>query len=249
MVQFVDILLPPGPSVLQARDIASITPGSIPRLLADALSIRQTVFVEEQNVPAENELDSDDPRSWHWVAYASASENGSAISDEEGSDDQRRPSTGENMPIATIRLIPPPHKSHYDGYNGEREGHEHLGDEKAGSSNSIWDGREPYVKLGRLATLKDYRKIGFGRLLAKTVIEWAAQNASEVSEPTERAVAREQDGDERSERWKGLILVHAQKDITERFWSTIGFVRDEGMGEWWEDGILHVGMWRRIHLR
>ena len=54
-------------------------------------------------------------------------------------------------------------------------------------------------------------------------------------------------GRERGE-WKGLVLVHAQKEI-ERFWAGLGFVRDEGMGVWWEEGIEHVGMWRRVDLR
>ena len=48
--------------------------------------------------------------------------------------------------------------------------------------------------------------------------------------------------------WKGLVLVHAQKEI-ERFWVALGFVKDEAMGEWWEDGIEHVAVWKRVKLR
>ncbi|WP_225046954.1 GNAT family N-acetyltransferase [Lacticaseibacillus kribbianus] len=41
----------------------------------DALAIRQTVFVEEQHVPADLEVDADEARAIHFVAY----ENGLAL--------------------------------------------------------------------------------------------------------------------------------------------------------------------------
>ena len=248
MAQSVRLLPPPNPNVLQARDIASITPGSIPQLLMDALSIRQTVFVEEQHVPAENELDSDDPRSWHWVVYASGSEERANLDHDGSSSEKQKLVTDGTSPVATIRLVPPPHEHHGNGGEGDHKGHEYVGDEMAGSNKSIWDGQEPYIKLGRLATLKEYRKTGLGHLLANTAIEWATQTASEINEQKEVAVAKQEESAERNLKWKGLILVHAQKNITERFWSSMGFVRDEGMSEWWEDGILHVGMWRRVQV-
>ena len=40
-----------------------------------AYPIRLTVFVEEQNVPKELELDADDPLAWHAIVF----ENGKAI--------------------------------------------------------------------------------------------------------------------------------------------------------------------------
>ncbi|PWW71935.1 hypothetical protein C7212DRAFT_69919, partial [Tuber magnatum] len=60
----------------------------------DAMVVRKAVFVEEQGVPAENELDENDKRSYHMVAY-----------DSDGD-------ASEKVPIGTIRIIPGPHKSH-----------------------------------------------------------------------------------------------------------------------------------------
>ena len=48
--------------------------------------------------------------------------------------------------------------------------------------------------------------------------------------------------------WKGLVLVHAQVYI-EKVWARYGFVRDESMGVWDEEGIDHIGMWKRLELR
>ena len=43
-------------------------------------------------------------------------------------------------------------------------------------------------------------------------------------------------------------MVHAQKQV-QGFWEKYGFKVDEGMGTWDEEGIEHVGMWRRIAVR
>jgi len=55
-------------------------------------------------------------------------------------------------------------------------------------------------------------------------------------------------GAEDDDYWRGLVLIHAQKSIADKVWSRLGFVRDESLGEWEEEGIVHVGMWRRIEL-
>lgn len=47
--------------------------------------------------------------------------------------------------------------------------------------------------------------------------------------------------------WKGLVLVHAQADI-ENVWKKFGFEKDESMGTWDEEGIVHLGMWKRIQM-
>lgn len=41
--------------------------GDVPKVFLDAMEIREQVFVIEQGVPLENEFDSDDARSCHWV--------------------------------------------------------------------------------------------------------------------------------------------------------------------------------------
>lgn len=47
--------------------------------------------------------------------------------------------------------------------------------------------------------------------------------------------------------WNGLVLVHAQKDI-EKVWNRYGFSKDDTMGVWDEEGIDHIGMWKRLDL-
>jgi hypothetical protein len=41
----------------------------IPKTFLDAMEVREKVFVEEQGVPLDNEFDSDDHRSCHWVSH------------------------------------------------------------------------------------------------------------------------------------------------------------------------------------
>jgi predicted GNAT family N-acyltransferase len=48
--------------------------------------------------------------------------------------------------------------------------------------------------------------------------------------------------------WKGLVVVHAQRDKTVDLWKKYGFEIDEGMGEWDEEGMMHVGMWLRVDI-
>ncbi len=79
-----------------------------------AYPIRLTVFINEQQVPEELELDDDDPDAWHAVMLK------------------------DGQAIATGRLL---------------------------SSG----------KIGRLAVLKDYRGLGMGTALIKSLIEFGQQ--------------------------------------------------------------------------
>lgn len=143
------------------------------------------------------------------------------------------------IPAGTIRLVPVaavPTESHDAGIaTGPRHGR-----------TEMWDGREVFVKLGRMATLKGYRKLGLGRRLVDEAVGWLEGNYEKLG----GKVSVEGDGTEARQMggWNGLVLVHAQK-VVERFWASCGFVKDEGMGEWWEDGIEHVAMWRRVMVR
>lgn len=47
--------------------------------------------------------------------------------------------------------------------------------------------------------------------------------------------------------WAGLVCVYAQEQL-ERFWAKRGFMTDDGMGRWWEEGIPHVGMFQRLSI-
>ncbi|MCJ1379496.1 hypothetical protein MMC17_002597 [Xylographa soralifera] len=275
---FPTLLPPPGPSVL-AHPLPPSTSApdpAIPTAFTEALSVRIAVFVDEQHCNPADEIDADDPRSWHWIVYASVSgpkssgsssapnfSNGSPSQPQDAAQasEQRRPS-GVKLPIATIRLVPPPQGPHpkpgsVDGVGGAWPA---AGSQERRSSHDIstamHDGHEPYIKLGRLATLEEYRGLGLGKLLVTTTLEWAARNAESlhprVSEKEGmglegEGVAREREGVVREEGWKGLVLVHAQKGV-ERFYRGLGFETDEGLGEWVEEGIVHVGMWRRVNL-
>lgn len=58
-----------GPSDLSKYDRkqGSAEQPGVPKVFLDAMEVREEVFVKEQGVPIENEYDSDDPRSCHWV--------------------------------------------------------------------------------------------------------------------------------------------------------------------------------------
>ncbi|KAI9797338.1 MAG: hypothetical protein M1833_005517 [Piccolia ochrophora] len=236
--EFISFLAAPGDKITgytRSKSADDESNDDIPSTFVEAMSVREEVFVDEQHVPAENELDYDDARSFHWVVYASVSSTSKPGA--------RKGSETTRSPVGTVRLVPPPHPPH------PTPGSQHKIDNAEDGHTEIWyAGKEPYVKLGRLATLKPYRGLGLGRLLVNAALEWAGQN-SEVILPPLSPTSREQakaDGAPIAEgKWKGLVLVHAQKDV-EAMWKKYGFAKDESMGTWIEEGIEHVGMWKRI---
>ncbi|KAL1998091.1 hypothetical protein VTN02DRAFT_6878 [Thermoascus thermophilus] len=200
-------------------------PSTNPPLLTDALRVRHAVFVTEQGCDPANEIDADDARSWHWVLYASG--------------DDREPH--RTTPIGVIRLVPPPHAPH----------EVHDAQPAASSASPAYDlAHEPYIRLTRVAVLPEYRGRGFARRLVDAALEWAAQHPDEIDAAYARVV-REQTPDATPEgprRWTGLALVHAQVPV-EDMYRKLGFVRDDALGRWYEEGIEHVGMWRRVPVR
>ncbi|KAK2813896.1 hypothetical protein FQN50_000297 [Emmonsiellopsis sp. PD_5] len=134
---------------------------------------------------------------------------------------------GVQVPFGTIRLVAGPHPPH--------EGHSsHTGSDKEGEKKKE---EEPYIRLTRVAILAEYRRAGFGRILQDVALEWAAKHPEEMT-----AAAGEG-----SPAWNGLTLVHAQVQA-EGMYARVGFVTDESMGSWDEEGIMHVGMWKRIEV-
>lgn len=280
--EFVSMLSPPGDSL---RDYVPgkrhrEQPATLPQTFRDAMVVREEVFVDEQGVPLENEVDEDDKRSWHWVAYASVCTTSSPPPDsqtglphpaetsnnsaaESGSEDERRSSASAiSVPIGTIRLVPPPHPPNPYINHDETGGHPDARP-PPGVAESIKrkTPTEPYIKLGRLASAKDFRKMGISRLLINTAIEYASKNPKTVCPPpspttVELAKVISKDLEEAAE-WKGLCMVHAQVSVKE-LWARQGFVEEltDEKGEvviskeehWIEEDIEHLAMWKRIKL-
>ncbi|KAM4059130.1 acetyltransferase [Hirsutella rhossiliensis] len=189
-------------------------PVSIPRPFLDAMEVRGKVFVREQNVPLENEFDSDDSRSCHWVVYATSK--------------QTAP------PAGTVRLVPFPHEPHPEAggsyWNGVLEGEQPV------------TGSEPYVKLGRLAVIKECRGQRLAGYLVIEALSWLKANKSYFDD-----AVTEPGSEQGAPRWKGLVCAHAQEQAVGA-WAKWGFQVDEGMGRWFEEGIPHVGMFRRLDI-
>ena len=184
---------PPGNVVAPNGFPADPRPKNAPQIFLDAMKIRIEIFCDEQKCAVEPELDEDDPRSWSWVAY------------------QQSPNALEKVPVATLRIVPPPHAPHPNGFHDPDE--------------------EPYVKLTRVATMTHARGQGLNKLLMSNAFEYLVS-----SQPNQI-----------SSQWKGLVLTHAQVSV-EGLYTKLGFVTDERLGRWDEEGIEHLGMWRRLYL-
>lgn len=131
-----------------------------------------------------------------------------------------------HLPVGVIRLVPPPHAPHYSGENSN-------------ASRDLMEQcqhQQPYVKLTRVGLLPAYRGSGLGRFLVDLALEWAANHPCEVSAALTTG-----------ERWTGLVLVHAQVQV-EEVYARMGFVTDNSMGRWIEEGIAHVGMWKSVKV-
>ncbi|KAF1981511.1 hypothetical protein K402DRAFT_386373 [Aulographum hederae CBS 113979] len=258
--EFISHLEPPGRDLQTYNPSKPPTqqPASVPKLFIDAMMVRKAVYVDEQGVPLANEVDADDARSHHWVVYASVGTRKKSAS--EGSPNQSPPggisaspnpvssaSTATRVAVGTVRLVPPPHSPHPTP--GSSNHTEPPGSRPTGPPPGSAP-KEPYIKLGRLATLPAYRGLHLSNILVRTCLEWATTHATTILPPpsaAEREEARMQ-GREIADVWKGLVLVHAQ-DTVEGLWKRHGFVKDEAMGEWWEEDIKHLGMWRRLDVK
>lgn len=239
-------------------------PQTIPKVFLDAMEVRENVFVKEQNVPLENEHDADDARSCHWVVYASVNKTKETeVRDDDGNVIQPRKSSTRTTPIGTIRLIPFPHAPH-PKVGGTYWNGRLSNDKEAARSPDITstaatigvdrpttfhDGKEPYVKLGRLAVVKEYRGNGLSGLLVQTLLSWLKSNPS-FFDPSITELGLEHMGASNETdipKWGGLVCVHAQEQVVGA-WEKWGFIVDREMGTWWEEGIPHVGMFKRVEI-
>jgi len=224
------------------------------------MSVRQKVFVEEQRIPMENEFDKNDARAWHWVIYSSPpppSSSSSSLS----SSASPAPKTdhSKKIPVGTLRILPWPHGQLVTHPTHEQE------TEIAREGKEVEDreekcGKEPYIKIGRMSVLQDHRGHGFAKRLLDEALGYISQYPDMMNSqtPCVSDVTRREKIDEEGmydsvmqtcqhDDWNGLVLIHAQKSV-EKAWAKMGFVKDETMGEWVEEGIDHVGMWKRIKV-
>lgn len=223
---------------------------AIPQGFIDAMLVREEVFVKEQGVPLENELDEDDARSFHWVAYASipAKQDAASASNGHADHSMRKMSASTKIPIGTIRLVPPPHPPH--PVPGSHHKADALEGEGSSLNISIDHVAEAYVKLGRLAVIKEFRKAGISKLLIETAFGFARDHPYDILphyDPSRVEALRQESDHGRRIDWNGLVLVHAQTGV-EKVWKKYGFERDASMGVWDEEGIDHIGMWKRLDV-
>ncbi|ROT36408.1 hypothetical protein SODALDRAFT_282307 [Sodiomyces alkalinus F11] len=117
-------------------------------------------------------------------------------------------------------------------------------------ATDLHDGREVYVKLGRLAVLPDYRGNALSKLLVRQALSWLRAHPdyfnAGAAELASYGVSSRCDG--AAPYWDGLVCVHAQEAVVP-LWERCGFRVDEGMGRWMEEGIWHVGMFMRLNLK
>lgn len=259
--EFVDFIVPlherlrlydrTRPSTDQPKNDAGDPAKNVPQGFIDAMTVREEVFVKEQKVPLDNEFDEDDARSFHWVAYASIP--AKAISPETSpvnghNGEPRRTSNSTKIPIGTIRLVPPPHPPHPTPDTHHKA--DALDGDLRKDSTAVHDGREAYIKLGRLAVIPEFRKAGISKLLIEQALGFARDHPHELMpyfDPTKVEQLKRESDAGASLDFKGLVLVHAQAGV-QKVWRKYGFETDESMGTWDEEGIDHVGMWRRLDV-
>ena len=175
------------------------------------------------------------------------------VKDSEGNLIKRKQSVTRSTPIGTIRLVPFPHAPHPE------PGSKFIFDPEEESAlpppyitdrpTTFHDGKEPYLKLGRIAVVKEFRGAGIAQMLANAALCWAQENPTFFN-PSVTALGMEHLGAKSLEDipvWKGLVCVHAQESV-EKIWAKWGFELDEEMGAWDEEGIKHVGMFRRLPI-
>ncbi|KAL6236845.1 hypothetical protein BDW75DRAFT_205840 [Aspergillus navahoensis] len=234
------LLAPPGANqklILPTRTIPS--PTANPPVFNDALAVRFEVFVDEQKCSPEFEIDEDDSRSWHWVIYDTEAAN-------PGSQEAGIEPKTIKLPVGTLRLVPPPHASHESVVAVYALGTSDTGRDITADGYNLE--HEPYIKFGRVAFLAAYRGCGLARRLMETAMAWAEENAREINKAFLDIYKREGGDVLKAPSWKGLTLVHAQVDV-EKFYGRLGFVTDESLGRWIEEGIEHVGMWKRLDFK
>lgn len=206
-------------------------------VFTDAMYVRDKVFVVEQQCSAAAEIDDDDARSWEWVVYAQRRHDGTGNEHEKEEE--------KEVPVGVIRLVPPPHAPHANDHNPNG----------LGESLPKFDyDHEPYIKMTRVAVLKEFRGCGLSRLLMDTAENWARQNRESINQMYAETIHQDSANNQpKSEdiildkKWNGLIGMHAQVQV-EKMYQGLGYETDLSMETWDEEGIEHIGMFKRVDV-
>ncbi|KAL7623910.1 hypothetical protein AAE478_005467 [Parahypoxylon ruwenzoriense] len=252
--------------------------GSFPPVFLDAMSVREAVFVREQGVPLECEHDADDARSCHWVAYASVHDAAPQPQTRSAPIGTLRivpfphpphPPSGARYVGDVLQEDPSPSSSASGEY--EQGGKKKKGDDSSGAKpltsadeerqasalpfgldrpTTYHDGKEPYVKLGRVAVVSEFRGHRIAAQLWRAAREWLEENPAFFNPSvTELGMDQLKAGAVSDiPRWNGLVCCHAQEQVA-AIYEKWGFKVDEGMGKWFEEGIPHVGMFQRLQIK
>ncbi|CAN9473589.1 unnamed protein product [Alternaria alternata] len=112
-----------------------------------------------------------------------------------------------------------------------------------------------------LQILAPYRSLGLAKLLVNAALDYAMMNPDLIYRPpSPTALEMAQmlgNNKEREITWQGLVMIHAQANL-QSMWEKHGFHEelrnDDGEVEipaephWIEEGIEHVGMWKRLSV-
>ncbi|KAI0432846.1 hypothetical protein F5Y09DRAFT_119403 [Xylaria sp. FL1042] len=112
------------------------------------------------------------------------------------------------------------------------------------------DGKEPYVKLGRMAVVPEFRGHQVAVQLWNAAKKWLQENPTYFN-PSVKELGMDTmkvGSANNIPKWNGLVCVHAQESAT-KVYEHWGFKVDKGMGRFYEEGIPHVGMFQRIKIK
>ncbi|KZZ92654.1 Acyl-CoA N-acyltransferase [Ascosphaera apis ARSEF 7405] len=143
--------------------------------------------------------------------------------------------TQSQQPAGVLRIVPPPH-----------EPHDFI------ENKTFKEPTRPYIKLGRIALLKEYRGKGLGKFVIQSALDWAAAHPDEITRLLNEVKATDEKAKALTSgtqgEWDGVVLVHAQK-VMEPMYAKCGFVTDDSMGTWIEERMVHVGMWQTLKVK
>ncbi|KAI0451803.1 hypothetical protein F5B21DRAFT_485652 [Xylaria acuta] len=112
------------------------------------------------------------------------------------------------------------------------------------------NGKEPYLKLGRVAVVPEYRDHRVADQLWDAAKQWLERHPTYFNPSIKELgmdvmkVNNTRDVPE----WHGLVCVHAQEAAVNAY-ERWGFRVDKGMGKFYVENIPHVGMWERLNTK